>query len=117
LALESLPGWEVALRAGWTNQQNQMPDVTFDPGIPSADVNILGGGAGFLCKEQGRFLGLIPCGELGIGKVKPKSIGLDLSFQAALYEDRTITGNRNPTVNGLYKTTYYVGGVSFKIAF
>src|SRR5215831_1540267 len=117
LALESLPGWELALRTGWTNQQNQMPDVTFDPGIPSADVNILGGGAGFLCKEQGRFLGLIPCGELGIGEVKPKSIGLDLSFQAALYEDRTITGNRNPTVNGLYKTTYYVGGISFKIAF
>ena len=117
LELESLPGWEVALRAGWTNQQNQMPDFTFDPGIPSADVNILGGGVGFLCKEQSRFFGLIPCGDLGVGKVKPKSIGLDLSYQAALYEERTITGNRNPTVNGLYKTTYHVGGVSFKVAF
>jgi long-chain fatty acid transport protein len=117
LALESLPAWEVALRAGYTNQQSQMPDLTFDPGIPSADVNIVGGGLGLVCKEQGKFLGLIPCGELGIGTVKPKSIGLDLSYQAALYEDRTIAGNRNPTVNGLYKTTLHVGGVSIKVAF
>jgi long-chain fatty acid transport protein len=53
LKLESLPDWEVALRAGYTNQQNQMPDLTFDPGIPSADLNVVGGGLGFLCKEQG----------------------------------------------------------------
>lgn len=117
LTLESLPGWEVALRAGYTNQQTQMPDFGFDPGSPSADVNIVGGGLGLVCKAQGRFLGLIPCGELGVGKVKPKLIGLDLSYQAALYEDRTITGNRNPTVNGLYKTTLHTGGISIRVAF
>ncbi|HEY6083753.1 MAG TPA: outer membrane protein transport protein [Nitrospira sp.] len=51
LTLESLPAWEIALRAGYTNQQSQMPDATFDPGVPSADVHIVGGGIGFLCKE------------------------------------------------------------------
>ena len=117
LAVETLPFWEVALRAGYTNQQSQMPDFGFDPGSPSADVNIVGGGVGLVCKEQGKFLGFIPCGDVGIGAVKTKLIGLDLSYQAALYEARTITGNRNPTVNGLYKTTLHTGGVSIRVAF
>lgn len=117
LALESLPGWEVALRAGYTNQQSQMPDFGFDPGSPSTDVNIIGGGLGLVCKEQGRLFGLISCGELGVGAAKAKLIGVDVSYQAALYEERTITGNRNPTVNGLYKTTLHTGGVSIRFAF
>lgn len=117
LKLESLPDWEVALRAGYTNQQNQMPDLTFDPGIPSADLNVVGGGLGLLCKEQGLLLGLIRCGDLGVGSLKPKAIGVDLSFQAALYEDRTVTGNRNPTVNGTYKTTLYDGGLSIRVIY
>jgi long-chain fatty acid transport protein len=117
LALESMPAWEIALRAGYTNQQTQMPDFGFDPGVPSADVHIVGGGLGLVCKEQGRFLGVIPCGELGVGVLKPKLIGLDLSYQAALYEDRTIVGNRNPTVNGLYKTTLHTGGLSIRVAY
>ena len=117
LTLESLPSWEVAVRAGYTNQQTQMPDFGFDPGSPSADVNIVGAGLGLVCKERGKFLGLIPCGDLGVGAVKTKLIGLDLSYQAALYEERTITGNRNPTVNGLYKTTLHTGGVSVRVAF
>jgi long-chain fatty acid transport protein len=117
LALESMPAWEIALRAGYTNQQTQMPDQTFDPGVPSADVHIVGGGFGLLCKEEGSLFGIIRCGDLGIGALKPKSIGLDLSYQAALYEDRTITGNRNPTVDGLYRTTLHTGGLSIKVAY
>ncbi|HKT35875.1 MAG TPA: outer membrane protein transport protein [Nitrospira sp.] len=117
VTLESLPSWEVALRAGYTNQQSQMPDFGFDPGSPSADVNIVGGGLGLVCKDQGKFLGLLPCGNLGVGSVTTKLIGLDLSYQAALYEERTITGNRNPTVNGLYKSTLHTGGISVRVAF
>jgi long-chain fatty acid transport protein len=116
LALQRLPSWEVAVRAGYTNQQAQMPDFGFDPGVPSADVHIVGAGLGLVCKAEGRAFG-IRCGDLGIGALKPKSIGLDLSYQAALYEDRTITGNRNPTVNGLYKTTLHAGGLSIKVAY
>ena len=117
LALESLPNWEVALRGGYTNQQTHMPDLTFDPGIPSADLNIVGGGLGLLCKEQGSFLGLMRCGNLGVGFLKPKAIGVDLSLQAALYENRTVSGNRNPTVDGTYRTTLYNGSVSIRVIY
>jgi long-chain fatty acid transport protein len=117
LALESLPNWEVVLRAGYTNQQNQMPDLTYDPGIPSSDLHIVGGGIGLLCKEHGSFLGLMRCGDLGVGSLKPKAIGVDLSFQTALYEDRTVLGNRNPTVDGTYRTTLYNGGVSIRMIY
>jgi len=117
LALESLPNWEVALRSGYTNQQSQMPDMTFDPGIPSSDLSIVGGGLGLLCKEQGLLLGLMRCGDLGVGSLKPKAIGVDLSFQAALYEDRTVSGNRNPTVDGTYRTTLYLGSGSIRMVF
>ena len=117
LALESLPNWEVALRAGYTNQQSQMPDLTYDPGIPSSDLHVVGGGLGLLCKEQGSFLGLMRCGDLGVGSLKPKAVGVDLSFQTALYEDRTVLGNRNPTVDGIYKTTLYNGSVSIRMIY
>lgn len=116
LRLESLAEWEVALRAGYINQQTQMPDLTFDPGIPSADVHIPTIGLGLLCKAQGSVLG-VKCGAIGIGPLKPKAIGLDLSYQAAIYEDRTITGNRNATVNGVYRTMYHLGGVSVRFIF
>jgi long-chain fatty acid transport protein len=117
LALESLPNWQVALRGGYTNQQNQMPDLTYDPGIPSSDLHIVGGGLGLLCKEQGSFLGLMRCGDLGVGPLKPKAIGVDLSFQTALYEDRTVLDNRNPTVDGIYRTTLYNGSVSIRMVY
>jgi long-chain fatty acid transport protein len=117
LELESIPNWVVALRAGYTNQQNHMPDLTYDPGIPSSDLHVVGGGLGLLCKEQGVFLGLIRCGAFGVGSLKPKAIGIDLSLQAGIYEDRTISGNRNPTVDGTYNTTLYNGSASIRMIF
>jgi len=116
LNLQSLADWEVALRAGYIYQPTQMPDLTFDPGIPSADVHIPTVGLGLLCNAHGSFLGII-CGEAGVGPLKPKAIGLDLSYQAALYEERTITGNRNPSVNGLYKSVLHLGGVSLRFLY
>ena len=116
LRLESLVEWEVALRAGYINQQAQMPDLTFDPGIPSADVHIPTIGLGLLCKANGSFLG-VKCAAIGVGSLKPKAIGLDLSYQVALYEERTITGNRNPTVNGVYGTVFHLGGASLRFIF
>jgi long-chain fatty acid transport protein len=117
LALESLPNWVVALRGGYTNQQNQIPDATYDPGIPSSDLHIVGGGLGLLCKGQGSFLGLMRCGDVGLGSLKPKAIGLDLAFQAGLYEDRTVQGNRIPTVDGIYRTTLYLGSATIRMAY
>ena len=117
LVLESLPNWEMALRGGYTNQQNQMPDLTYDPGSPSSDLHVVGGGLGLLCKEQGSFLGLMRCGDLGVGSLKPKAIGIDLSLQAGLYEDRTVLGNRNQAVDGTYKTTLYNSSASIRMVY
>jgi long-chain fatty acid transport protein len=116
LQLQSLTDWEVTVRAGYIFQQSQMPDATFDPGIPSADVHIPTIGLGFLCHENGTFFGF-KCGAMGVGPVKPKGIGLDLSYQIALYEERTITGNRNPTVDGIYKSRLQLGGISLRFIF
>ncbi len=118
-ALELMPQWEVASRAGYTNQQTQMPDLTFNPGIPSADVHILSAGLGLLCKEHGSFFGLTECGSLGIGSVGVKGVGLDLSYQASIYEQRTVTGNTGlrAGVNGVYKSTFHTGGVSIRVNF
>jgi long-chain fatty acid transport protein len=107
----------VALRGGYTYQQTQMPDLTYDPGVPSSDLHVVGGGLGLLCKEQGSFLGLVRCGDLGVGSLKPKAIGVDLSLQAGLYEDRVVLGNRNPTVDGTYRTTLYNGSASIRVIY
>jgi long-chain fatty acid transport protein len=94
-----------------------MPDFSFDPGVPSAEANIVGGGMGFLCRSGGKILGLVPCGEVGVGRIRTQGIGLDLSYQASLYDARTIAGNRNPTVNGTYRTTLHTGGLSLRLLF
>lgn len=57
LRLASLPDWDVALRAGYMNQQTQVPDRTFNPGVPSANTHIPSVGIGFACHEHGYFLG------------------------------------------------------------
>ncbi|MBD0306251.1 MAG: outer membrane protein transport protein, partial [Nitrospiraceae bacterium] len=113
MRLSRFPEWEVALRGGYTNQQTQVPDLTFNPGIPSADTHIPSVGLGLHCKENGFFFGF-KCGNLGFGKLKPKAFGIDLSYQAVLFEVRTIVGNRNPTVNGRYDTLIHAGGVSLR---
>ena len=70
-----------------------MPDLTFNSDTPSADVNLISAGLGVLCQERGSFFGLTRCGELGVGAFKPNAVGVDLSSQASLYEQRTVTGN------------------------
>ena len=118
LKLERMPDWEVALRGGYMHIETQMPDQTFNPGIPSADQHIPSFGIGFKCKANGSFFGLTRCGDLGVGRAKLKSIGLDLSYQAAFFEDRTIVGNTsNPAINGTYKTTIHAGGVTLRFNF
>ena len=117
LRLERMPEWEVAWRAGFTQTQTQVPDANFNPGIPSSNVYIPSFGIGLTCKENGSFLGLTKCGNLGAGPIKSKSIGLDLSYQAGFYENRTVAGNTNPAVNGTYQTMIHAGGVSLRVNF
>lgn len=44
-------------------------------------------------------------------------MGLDLSYQALVFDSRTVTGNLNPTVNGTYRTINHAGGVTFRVSF
>jgi long-chain fatty acid transport protein len=113
LRVAALPDWEIALRAGYLTQQTQVPDRTFNPGIPSATNHVPSVGIGLMCKDIGFLFG-IKCGHLGIGPLKPKLVGLDLAYQAAFFEVRTISGNRNPTVDGRYDTLIHVGAISLR---
>lgn len=114
LRLASMSDWDIALRAGYMNQQAQIPDRTFNPGVPSANTHIPSVGIGLACHENGSFLGLVRCGKLGIGPLKPKLFAIDLAYQAGLYEVRTIAGNQNPTVNGRYDSMVHVGSLSLR---
>ncbi len=118
LKMDSLPEWEMAVRAGYTNSPTQIPDLTFDPTVPSADVHIPAVGFGLVCKEGGKIFG-IRCGDFGVGPIKPKAVGLDLSYQASIYEQRTVSCGcaLASVVNGLYRTTYHTGGISFRVNF
>lgn len=113
---EPLPDWDIAVRAGYWHSQKAIPDLTFNPAIPDGDQHAISGGLGFMCTGNGRFLGLIPCG--GSDKaLRPKGLGLDIAYKAVLYEDRTVAGNVNPTVNGTYRTTLHVGSVNIRVNF
>ncbi|MGH7252841.1 MAG: OmpP1/FadL family transporter, partial [Nitrospiraceae bacterium] len=114
---ERLPHWEVALRSGYWYSQNAIPDATFTPSVPDSDNHALSIGLGLLCKEKGKFLGWLDCGSEGGGLFRPKAIGLDLAYQALLYENRTVSGNNNPTVNGQYETTYHIGSINLRVNF
>ena len=112
---EWLPHWDVAARSGYTHTEDPVPDLTFNPGIISLTSNTLSLGAGFLCAGQGRFLGLVPCG--GASALWTKAIGVDAAFQEWFYESRTVTGNRNPTVDGTYHAYVHLGTVSLRFLF
>ncbi len=117
LRVERLPGWELALRAGYWRSQTPVPDRNFNPAVPDADNHTVAAGLGLLCKERGSFLGIVPCAGVGFGAMRTKGVGLDLSYQAVLYEGRTVSGNRNPTVDGFYQTVLHVGAVNLRVNF
>ena len=110
-----LPHWEVAVRSGYTHTENPVPDRTFNPGTISLPAHTLSLGVGFLCKGNGRFLGVIPCS--GESALWPKGIGLDLAYQEWFYESRTVIGNLNPTVDGTYHAFVHLGTFNFRYLF
>ncbi|MDF0645452.1 MAG: outer membrane protein transport protein [Nitrospira sp.] len=112
---EWLRHWDVALRGGYTRTQNPVPDQTFNPATASLTANTISIGGGFLCREGGRFLGMIPCG--GGSWLLPKAIGVDAAYQAWLYESRTVTGNLYPTVDGRYDGSVQLGIVSLRFVY
>ncbi len=122
---EKLPHWEVAVRGGYWYGPNAVPDSTFSPAVPDSNNHAVSIGLGLLCKETGRFLGLFECGNQGGGKFRPTAIGLDLAYQALVYEARTVTGSTGTTpplilpgtVDGRYQTTYHIGSINLRVNF
>jgi long-chain fatty acid transport protein len=122
LGLKHLPHWEVAVRGGYWYSQNAVPDSSFTPTVPDSNNHAISTGFGLTCKGKGQFLGLLTCGSEAGGLLRPKAIGLDVAFQALLFEPRTVTGNQNPvaipgSVDGTYKTTWYVGSINLRMNF
>ncbi|WP_455245857.1 OmpP1/FadL family transporter [Petrachloros mirabilis] len=110
-----LPQWEIAVRSGYTRTENPVPAVTFNPAVASLSAHTISLGGSVLCKGAGRFAGVLPCS--GKGSALTKAIGLDVAYQAWIYEPFLVTGNLNPTVNGTYHAYVHVGVVSFKFQF
>lgn len=113
---QPLPDWDIALRAGYWHGQKAIPDQTYNPAIPDSDQHALSTGIGFMCRDKGRFFGVLPCGGSD-NAFSPKGFGIDLAYQAILYEARTIAGNVNPTVNGTYRSTLHVGSLNLRVNF
>lgn len=109
--------WDMAFRTGYIRSNTPVSDLSFDPAFPDNDVNVASVGIGFLCHAGGKFFGLIPCAESGDGLLTKKTMGMDLSYQALVFDSRTVTGNLNPTVNGTYRTTNQAGSVTFRVSF
>ena len=112
-----LPGWQIAVRGGYIHSATPVPSTTFGPTIPDADYNAFSIGLGFLCRPPGRLFGFIACGSEPAPMWVPKGFGLDLAYQAVLYDSRRITDNNDPRVNGLWDTTTHVGSISFRLVF
>ncbi|MCE7976792.1 MAG: hypothetical protein DYH03_06505 [Nitrospira sp. NTP1] len=74
-------------------------------------------GMGVLCHGSGKFFGLMDCTSFGHTLFARHGVGIDLAYQAFLFDTRLVTGNPNPTVNGTYRTTNHAGAVTFRALF
>jgi long-chain fatty acid transport protein len=117
LSPDFAPGWDIALRTGYQRSNTPVPDYTFSPVVADANWNIFAVGVGFLCREGGSLFGIVGCGHTEPGGSGPSAIGVDVAFQAAFFEPRTIAENIQQSVVGRYETTLYIGSVNFRLAF
>ena len=112
-----LSQWEIAFRGGYVFADSPVPERTFSPDVPDADYHAFSIGLGLHCKDRGLFLGFIQCRNADSGKIGMTGIGLDLAYQAILYESRGIQNNLDPRVNGTWDTTIHVGALSLRMIF
>ena len=109
--------WNVALRTGYSRSHTPVTDIRFDPAFADNDVHVASVGFGFLCRAGGKFFGVISCADNEKGFFAKSSMGMDLSYQALVFDTRTVTGSLNPSVNGTYRTTNHAAGVTFRVSF
>ncbi|HNP29024.1 MAG: outer membrane protein transport protein [Nitrospira sp.] len=109
-----LPDWDIAIRGGFSHSETPVPKKTFSPSVPDADSNTLSFGAGFICRKNGRFFTLFPCGGNWV-----KAIAVDLAFQTVFFETRKIRSTNDPLqrVNGNWENNLYVGALNLRLNF
>lgn len=116
IELSNLPHWDLALRAGYIWTRTPVSDRNFTPAFPDTNGHVVTTGIGFTCKPGGKFFGVFSCGEPG--KASPwRHTGLDLSYQAILWETRKVTESPNPAVNGRYRSFNQALALTLRIAF
>ncbi len=107
-----LPDWDISIRGGYVRSGTPVPSDTVEPSNPDSVFNAFSVGLGFQCYGKAKFLGFIPCSAFGT-----KSLGLDLAYQAVLYQARGINDNQQPILNGEWDTIFRVGAISLKAEF
>ena len=117
LGLTEAQAWDIALRTGYIRSHTPVSDLNFDPAFADNDAHVISAGMGFSCHAGGKFFGLISCANTQKGFLAKSSMGMDLAYQAFLFDPRTVTGSPNPTVNGTYRTTNHAGAVTVRVGF
>lgn len=117
LGLTDTGAWDVAFRTGYIRSHTPVTDLNFDPAFADNDAHVATVGMGVLCRAGGRFLGLIACAHGEKGFLTKTSIGLDVFYQAFVFDTRTVIDNPNPTVNGTYRTVNHAGGMTFRVIY
>jgi len=117
LRLTDNHAWDAAFRLGYIRSHSPVTDLSFDPAFPDNDVHAATVGMGVLCHAGGKFLGLLSCADGEKSFMAKSSIGLDVFYQAFIFDTRTVTDSPNPTVNGTYRTTNHAGGVTMRVNF
>jgi long-chain fatty acid transport protein len=117
LGLTDSRAWDVAFRTGYIRSHSPVTDLNFDPAFADNDVHVATVGMGILCHGRGKLLGLIVCADTEKSLFAKSAIGLDLFYEAMVFDTRTVTDNPNPTVNGTYHTTNHAGGATFRLNF
>jgi long-chain fatty acid transport protein len=83
------------LRGGYQYFESPVPDATFSPTIPDANQNVI---------------------TLGIGW-KGKHTSLEFAYGLDFYNDRIITSNPNPALNGKYTFNVHLFSLAYRYTF
>lgn len=112
-----LPHWDVAFRTGYVFSDSPVPETTFKPDVPDSNYHAYSIGFGVLCSGRGMFLGFIRCGNDGTTFLGTTAIGIDLAYQAIVYQQRGISNNDDSRVNGTWDTIIHVGALNLRTNF
>lgn len=117
LGITSTQGWDVTFRTGYIRSHSPVTDRGFDPAFADNDAHVATVGMGVLCHGGGKLLGVIACADTEKSLFATSAIGLDLFYEALVFDTRTVSDSPNPTVNGTYRITNHAGGATFRINF